>query len=170
MVSPFTELGALLNSKGSMLQKRICLLLFFFIFGFSLAAQAGEDLIPRNSRIFIVPMESSLDQFLAAEILKQKVPIAVVTDEKLADYVISGTAVKKDGSNKWYHYLSGTAGTTDSMQSSISLVNRREKRILWAANAGDRSIFWGTLRRGGERKIAQKLVKSFKKEIFKGKA
>lgn len=136
-----------------------CLLVSFSVF-------AKEGLVSKGSTIFIVPMEGGMDQFIAAEMVKQKVPVSIVLDEEGASYIITGTAVKKEGSNKWYHYLSGTAGTTDSVQSSISLIDKKNKTLVWAGSAGDRSAWWGTLKRGGERKAAVRLVREFKKGIF----
>lgn len=128
-----------------------------------------ENLIPNGSRVFITPMDGGMEQFIAAEIVQQKVPVSVVLNENAADYVITGTAVKKDGSNKWYHYATGTQGTTDSVQSSISLIEKKDKVLVWADNAGDRSFFWGALKRGGERKVALRLVKKFKIGVFPSK-
>ncbi len=126
----------------------------------------AADLIPKSSKIYIETMESGLDQFIAAEMIKQKVPVSIVVDEKSADYILTGTAVKKDGSNKWYHVLTGTAGTMDSVQASVSLINKSEKTLIWAGNAGDRSIMFGALKRGGERKAALRIVSKFKAAAF----
>src|SRR5262249_4391248 len=100
------------------------------------------------------------------EILKQKVPMSVTTDEGKANYILTGTAVKREGSHKWYNYLTGTEGMTDSVQSSISLINKKDKTVVWGGNAGDRSFFWGILKRGGERKVALRVVRKLKVDCF----
>ncbi len=125
------------------------------------------ELVPKNATVFIVPMEGDMDKFLAAEIIKQKLPIRVSLSEEKADYIIVGNSIKKDGSNKWYHYFSGTAGLKDSVQASISLVEKKTESVVWAGNAGDRSIWWGALARGGERKASLRLVKALKKALKK---
>jgi hypothetical protein len=130
-------------------------------------AMVHAELVPKNSTVFIAPMEGGIDKFLAAEIIKQKLPIRVSLSEEKADYFLIGKSIKKDGSDKWYHYLSGTAGFKDSVQASISLVDKKSESVVWAANAGDRSIWWGALARGGERKAALRLVKALKKALKK---
>jgi len=42
----------------------------------------AQSKIPAGSKIFIAPMEGSLDGFIAPEIIKKKLPLVVVTDEK----------------------------------------------------------------------------------------
>ncbi|MDP7134483.1 MAG: hypothetical protein QF437_28570, partial [Planctomycetota bacterium] len=124
---------------------------------------------PRYYRKFFKEQKfvGDMDKFLAAEIIKQKLPIRVSLSEEKADYIIVGNSIKKDGSNKWYHYFSGTAGLKDSVQASISLVEKKTESVVWAGNAGDRAIWWGALARGGERKASLRLVKALKKALKK---
>ena len=82
-------------------------------------AEQKTHLAP-GSQIFITNMERGLDGFIAAEILKQKLPVVVVTDEASADYVLAGG-----------------------------------------------SLWFGSLKRGGERKVADRLVSDMKHDLFK---
>ena len=50
-----------------------------------------------------------------------------------------------------------------SVPESIKLLSTEGQVILWASEAGDRSLWWGNLRRGGMRKVAERLVKNLKK-------
>jgi hypothetical protein len=43
----------------------------------------------------------------------------------------------------------------------------KDRTMVWAGEAGDRSLMWGGLRRGGERKVADSIVKHMKDELFK---
>jgi len=47
----------------------------------------------------------------------------------------------------------------------VMIFNKAEKVMLWASEAGDRSVFWGALKRGGPRKVAERLVGNLKKAI-----
>jgi hypothetical protein len=38
--------------------------------------------------------------------------------------------------------------------------------MVWAGGAGDRSLWWGGYRRGGERKVADRIAKEMKKALF----
>jgi hypothetical protein len=46
--------------------------------------------------VFIAPMDGGLDGFIASEIIKGKLPVTVVTDEKDAEFVLVGASVKAD--------------------------------------------------------------------------
>jgi hypothetical protein len=45
------------------------------------------------------------------------------------------------------------------------IVSPGEKKMIWASEAGDRSWWWGALKRGGQRKTAERLVKNLKKAV-----
>ena len=84
-----------------------------------IAALAGclwaAEHVPAGSKVLIAPMENGLDGFIAPEIIKQKLPLVVVTDEKEADFVLVGNSIKAD--DKWY--------TCDCWMSRPSLVSYR---------------------------------------------
>ena len=66
---------------------------WIFIVLFLIAAMAvnGQSrLVPTGSKVFIAPMEGSLDGFIAPEIIKKKLPLVVVTEEKDAEYILTG--------------------------------------------------------------------------------
>jgi hypothetical protein len=119
--------------------------------------------IPNGSRIFISEMEGGLNANIASEITKKKLPVVIVTDEKEAEYVISGAALK--GDNKWYHTVFGSG--KDKNEGNIQVVSVKDRTVIWAGEAGDRSLMWGRLARGGKSKVASRLVGKMKKELFK---
>jgi hypothetical protein len=45
------------------------------------------------------------------------------------------------------------------------MVDRERKSILWADEAGDRSLMFGIMKRGGERKVAERLVSKLRKAM-----
>lgn len=136
------------------------------IFAVGVSAQEKSKATPRipdGSRIFISEMEGGLHTHIASQITKKKLPVVLVTDEKEADYVISGAALK--GDNKWYHSVFGSG--KDKNEGNIQVVSVRDRTVIWAGEAGDRSLMWGRLARGGKSKVASRLVSKMKKELFK---
>jgi hypothetical protein len=115
----------------------------------------------KNSKLFIAAMENGLDGFIAAEILKQKLPVVVTTDEAEADYILTGGTLAAD--NKWYHTV---FGGKDKYEGNIRLVSVAEKRLVWSGAAGDRSLWWGSLKKGGQRRVAARLVDNMRKDLF----
>jgi len=115
-------------------------------------------------KVFIEPMENGLDQYLRAEFSKQlKGKVAVVLKKEDADGIITGineeqkgTAAKITG-----RYL----GLHDTVTGTISLLDKTESEILWSDEAGDRNLFFGIAHRGGERKLAERLVGKLKKAM-----
>lgn len=117
-----------------------------------------------GSRVFIAPMEGNLDGFIAAEIIKQHVPMQVVTDEKDADFVLVGLSLKEN--NLWYNVIFDRF--KDRNEGNVRLLDVKNKTMVWAGEAGDRSLFFAEWRRGGERKIAQRIADRMKKEYCEG--
>jgi hypothetical protein len=127
----------------------------------------GQDPnVPAGSRIFIAKMEGGLDGFIPPEIRRQKVPLTVVLDDKDADYVLTGVSQK--AGSAWYDVIAGgVIAGKDKIEANVQLVSVKEKKLVWSGEAGDRSILFGALRRGGQRKVAERIVKAMKEEIFK---
>src|SRR5690242_5047487 len=71
-----------------------------------------------GTHVFIAAMEGGLDGFIASEIIKGKLPITVVTDEKDAEYVLVGASLKAD--DKWYHVV---FGGKDKNEGNVRLLN-----------------------------------------------
>jgi hypothetical protein len=106
-------------------------------------------------------MKGNLHPFIATEIVKKKLPVVVVTDKRKADYILAGSFLKGDG--KWYHTA---LGVTDKNDGSVQLVNVKNKTLVWAGGAGDRSLFLGGWSRGGQSKVAGRIVNKMKKDLF----
>ena len=119
--------------------------------------------IPSGSKIFVAPMEGKLDGFIAAELVKKKLPIVVVIDEKDADYIITGVSIK--GDDKWYHSVFGSG--KDKNEANIQVISVKDRAVIWAGEAGDRSLWWGEMRRGGQRRVADRLIDKLKKDLFR---
>lgn len=87
--------------------------------------------VPRGSKVFIAPMESGLDGFIAPEFIKKKLPLVIVTDEKDADYVLSGASMRED--DKWYNIV---FGGKDKNKGNVRLLDVKTKTMVWAGEAG----------------------------------
>ena len=123
---------------------------------------AEKHRIPDGSKIFIAKMERDLDQYITSEIKKKKLPVVLVTEEQEADYIITGAALK--GDSKWYQGVLGT--DKDKNEGSIQVYSAKDRAMVWAGEAGDRSLFWGRLANHGRDKVASRLIGKMKKALF----
>lgn len=115
-------------------------------------------------KVFVDKLPNDLDQYLRAEFSKQlSGKVTVVLNEKDADGIITGVSEEEKGTGAKItgRYL----GLHDIATASLSMVDRDRKVILWSDEAGDRSLMFGAVRRGGERKVAERLVKKLKKAM-----
>ncbi len=119
--------------------KRIVVpLLLALILSFSALAQEGSTAkVPEGSKVFIAEMQGGLHTFIAAEIVKKKVPVTVVTEESAADFILTGGSIRAD--DKWYHTV---FGGKDKNEGSVQMISVKDKVMVWAGEAGDRSLLW----------------------------
>jgi hypothetical protein len=116
-------------------------------------------------RIFIDRMPNDLDQYLRAEITKQMSgEVIVVLKEADADAILTGVSEEQKGAAAQVtgRYL----GLHDTTTGSVSLVDRERTEVLWASEAGDRSLWKGPLlARDGPRKVADRLIHNLRKAL-----
>lgn len=115
-------------------------------------------------KIYIDKLPNDLDQYLRAEFFKQmKGKVQIVLEEKDADGILTGVSEEKTGTGAQItgRYL----GLHDNATGSLSMVDKGRKTIIWADEAGDRSLMFGVMKRGGERKVAERLVGKLKKAM-----
>jgi hypothetical protein len=130
----------------------------------------AEDLpsLKGIKRLYIEKMANDLDQYINAEITKQmKGRVVVVLDKADADGILRGVGDERKGTGAAItgRYL----GLHDNATGSISLIDKNEKIVLWSDEAGDRSLMFGAMKRGGPRKVADRLVGNLKKALEKAK-
>lgn len=125
------------------------------------SALAEERILPRDSKIFIEDFPEDLDMYLKAEIVKKKVPLEIVTTREEAHYILRGTA-EGDEDRKWHE--GWLTAERDHVTAAVELVDQ-EGNFIWASEAGDRSWFFGPLKRGGSRKVAERLASNLKKIV-----
>jgi hypothetical protein len=120
---------------------------------------------PYNARFYVAPMEEGFDGLISALMIEKKLPVSVVVDENLADFIVVGGTNK--GPHKWYDTVFGGGYERDRNQGNIRVIRVKDKTVIWASQAGDRSIWWGSLKKGGRRKVAERLVNKMKDGLFK---
>lgn len=86
----------------------------------------------------------------------------VVVNENDADFVLVGASIKED--DKWYHVV---FGGKDKNEGNVRLLNVQSKTMVWAGEAGDRSLIYGVYKRGGQRKVAERIVRQMRKDLFR---
>ena len=103
----------------------------------------------------------NLDGFLASEIIKKKLSLTILIEDKEADFILAEASIK--GDDKWYHSI---LGGKDKNEGNVQLISVKDKALIWAGEAGDRSLWWGGLSRGGQRKVAGRIIGKMKKDLF----
>jgi ribosomal protein S15P/S13E len=156
-------------SKGKVamqknLRRLALLIACLFVFAGNLQAQAQNQLpadpldnrIPRNSKVYIAPMDG-FEHYLAAAFRKKSVPLLIVTDRDQADFEITGTHQTKEAGWAKTIFVSPAPSASASMQ----IVNLRTHVVVYA----DTSHRTSALR--GERSTAEKLAKYLKRKMEK---
>jgi hypothetical protein len=130
------------------------------------ASVAADDVAPKfgpGAKIYVEKMDGGLDGFLRAELMKKKVPVTIVLDEAAADFVMAGASNERKSS--WHEgWLSAQK---DNSSGSVMIFSKATKDLIWAEEAGDRSLMWGSLARGGQRKVASRIADRLKDHLKK---
>ena len=122
-------------------------------------------LIPKNSKIYIAPImpedpnnlkAEGFEHYLAAALRKKNVPLIIVADRSLADFIIEGTANQKDPG--WAKKIILT-DFRKSTSASMTVTNLRTGVVAYA-DSSDRSSA-----NRGLRSSAEKLAKYLKRKM-----
>ncbi len=54
----------------------------------------------------------------------------------------------------------------DKNEGNVQVLSVKDKTLVWAGEAGDRSLWFGSFKRGGQRKVADRIVSQMKKDLF----
>lgn len=143
-------------------QRSLLLLCCVLLLSTTAAAQgkalepANSTAIPRGAKVFIAKMEGGFETYLAAGIVKKKVPVVIVTDIEKADFEITG--VSETDKAGWAKMLfMGSDASRE--QASIKLVNRSTGEVVFAYN-----VHKGNSARG-KQSAAEACAKHLKKKI-----
>lgn len=116
----------------------------------------ADTRIPRNSRVYLAPMDG-FEQYLAAAFRKKSVPLLIVTERAAADFEITGTHERKDAGWAKTIFLGGKPAAS----ASIQVVNLKTKVVVYADSSHRDSA------NRGERSTAEKLAKYLKLKMEK---
>lgn len=128
----------------------------------ALVPSFGQYVIKKGSKLYIEKMENDLDGYIVAEIVKKKLAVEVVQDGEAADYIMLGSGTSEQ-SRKWHQ--GWLTAEQDRTTGNIKVVEKSTKKLVFAGEAGDRSLWWGSMARGGQRKVASRLVGKLKDHI-----
>jgi len=144
---------------------RHCLLAVLALLALAFTQAVAQNKVEKpplaGATIFIEPMQGDLHPFIAAEIVKKKLPVVIVTERKNAEYILAGSFIK--GDDKWNRTA---LGATDKNQGNVQLLNVKDKTLVWAGEADDRSLFLGGWSRGGQSKVAGRIISKMKNDLF----
>jgi hypothetical protein len=148
-----------------MVRLAFIVLLFAFLTGTATPATAQtQQRLSDVRKIFVEQMGNNFDQYLVAALSKElEGRITVVTTAADADATFKGGSIGE---------AKGTPDTVarrvlgmDVTSGAISLISKDGKVVLWAGEAGDKSIFLVGARRTGQRKVAERLAKDLRKAM-----
>ena len=126
-------------------------------------AQDSKPMVPFKAgvRLYVDEMEGGLSGFLRAELMKKKVPVTLVATADAADFIMTGEAQeRKSGwSEGWL------TTKKDNSTGSVTVISATTKDIVWAEEAGDRSLMFGGMSRGGPRKVASRIADKLKDRL-----
>jgi hypothetical protein len=128
------------------------------------APAAAAPTLQSIRKLYIDKMTNDLDQYIRTEILKQmNGRLAVVLNKEDADAIMTGVGEYRSGTGAAItgRYL----GLHDNASASVSIVDKDGKMVIWSSEAGDRSLLFGVMKRGGPRKVADRLVSKLKKSM-----
>jgi len=127
-------------------------------------AQDGAPTLRSIRRIYVDKMDNDLDQYIRAEIQKKfGGDLTVVLKPEAADAILAGVSENQNGTRA---VITGRYfGLHDTATGSVSLLDKSGTTVLWSSEAGDRSILFGSMKRGGPRKVADRLVSNLKKAM-----
>lgn len=122
----------------------------------------GQYTLKKGSKIFIEKMPNDLDGYIMAEIVKKKLALEVVNSSEKADYVMVGAGTPEAG-RKWHQ--SWLTAEQDRTTGNIKIFERTSEKLVFVGEAGDRSLMWGSMARGGPRKVADRLIGKLKDHV-----
>ncbi len=119
----------------------------------------AQQPIAAGSKVYIEPM-NGFETYMAAAIEKKKVPLIVVSDESVADYVITGNAEHQKAG--WAKVVF-TGNIHSDEQASVSMVSTKTKELVFAYAVNKKNTLHG------EQTSAEACAKHLKEKIEKGK-
>jgi hypothetical protein len=97
--------------------------------------------------------------------VKQHIPATLVIDIGHADCQLKATS--QPNASLWQPDSGWQPGwflrhSKDKIEGTLEVIDLGTQTIVWAGEAGNRSLMWSPLRRNGNRKLAARIVKQIK--------
>jgi len=107
-----------------------------------------------DAKLYVAPMEWNLDRFVVAQIVRQGLPVQLVTSQDQADFVMT-SLYQKLGSHLIApgHYI------------QVQIVATDNRKPVWAEEVNDFALVFGRLRRHGPGKAAESIVKKLRHSL-----
>jgi carbonic anhydrase len=117
------------------------------------AQQLSASMVP-GAKLYVAPMEWNLDRFVVAQIVRQGLPVQLVTSEDQADFVMM-SFYQKLGSHliATGHYI------------QVQIVATDNRKPVWADEVNDFALVFGRLRHHGPDKAAESIVKKLRNSL-----
>ncbi len=131
----------------------------------SASTSTGAKSLHEVRKIFVEKMPGQLDEFIKSEIEKQLWGrVRVVSRKEEADAVLQGEVVENLG-DTGSKVTGGYLGMKDDNIGSATLTDLKGSTVLWRAEAGDKSPILGIVKKGGPKKIAERLVNNLRRKL-----
>lgn len=114
--------------------------------------------------IYVEPMENDLHVHIKAELLRQLGGrFQLATSKELADAVMSATGENRTGTTS---AITGKVlGVTNQSIVKVRMMDNTKSNLLWVDEVGSREIMMGLIKKGGPRKMAERLISDLKKAL-----
>ena len=117
---------------------------------------AQQTSIVPGAKVYVAPMDGNLNGFISAEILKQKLPVTVTTEESEAAYILSGQAQVSGHTGKGAGGLLNPYRNHDQYGGSVTLASASGHTVVWASDSDNGKI----------KQVAERIVKQMKHDLF----
>jgi hypothetical protein len=132
-------------------------------------ALPAKPTTPKNisavQRLYVEKMANDLDAHIKDEIRKQLPELRLVARIADADAVMKGTVEKRDGAGS--AVTRGYFGIKSEYSAAVSITDVDGVNVLWSGAAGDARALVGTVKRGGPRRVAERIVGNLRKALEK---
>lgn len=136
----------------------LCAPAFVSLSSTTCSAQVQGEKLTAGSKVFIEPM-GGFETYLAAALVKKKVPVLVVDDKSKADFILSGNSRTEEAGWAKTMFVSNRPHST----ASISIKDIKNGVMLYAYNVDKSNAA------RGDQSTAEACAKHLKEFIEKGK-
>jgi serine/threonine-protein kinase len=128
-------------------------------------ARTAPRRLDQVRKLFVADMDDQLDEFIRREIREQLGGQFTLVDRRgAADAILSGGGSKRGGVGSKL-----SLGFRAGYQASVAIRDAAEGHLLWSAEADDARPGLGSIKRGGPKRVAEKLVEILQRTLNGGR-